>query len=150
VNEGSFFSAKPGFMTDHTAKKFADIWQPRQSGGIGMAPQEKLERVVRPSSSGRREGVGPAVPNRGRQRGHAGGDCGFRLPHWRGLQGEFQRENGAQARALALDGQSAAHFLRRQRAAVQAETVAFGAGGKAMIENPVEVLGRNADAIVNH
>ena len=47
-----------------------------------------------------------------------------------------------------MGGQAAAHLLGRQRADVQAKTVAVFLGGEAVRKNPGEILRSNAQAVV--
>ena len=66
------------------------------------------------------------------------------------LLGQFERERGSFARSVALRGQSASEFFGRQGAAVQTEAVTVFSGGKAMVEDAGQVLGRNAHTIIDY
>src|ERR1051325_4748497 len=66
------------------------------------------------------------------------------------VAGDFQREGGATARAFALGAQGAAQFLGRQRAAVQAKTVAISPGREAVVEYAREILRRYSHAVIRH
>ena len=65
-----------------------------------------------------------------------------------GGQREIEDEGGAVAEAGAFGGKAAAHLLRGERGAVQAEAVPVLARGKAVRENAGEALGRDADALI--
>ena len=56
----------------------------------------------------------------------------------------------ALARAVALDGERAAHILRGQQAAVQTKTMTVLPGGKALGENAGHIFRRNADPVVGY
>ena len=67
----------------------------------------------------------------------------------RGLQREFEGEGCAGIWTIAVGGQLTPDFARGQRSAVQAKAVAvFYPCREAMIENLVEIGGRNADTVV--
>src|SRR6185295_15520785 len=60
------------------------------------------------------------------------------------VDGQVENEGGALARAVALRGERPAHFLRGERAAMEAETVALLARGEAVVENLEQIFLRNA------
>jgi hypothetical protein len=51
------------------------------------------------------------------------------------FDGEFEDKFGSQARAVAVDGECAAHFPGGESATVEAEAVAAFASGEAVLEN---------------
>src|SRR4051812_28078867 len=76
--------------------------------------------------------------------------CGLR-PRPSGChEGQVERERCAFAGAFACRGQRAAHFVRRERATVQAEAVAAGGGAEAVRKNLRQVAGLDAAARVLH
>src|SRR5258706_52341 len=67
----------------------------------------------------------------------------------RGVTRQLEGKGGAGCRAVAGRGERAAQFPCRKSAAVQAEAVAGFAGGEAVAEDAGEVLGWNANAVIN-
>ena len=67
-----------------------------------------------------------------------------------GLTRQFEGKNRAQPRAIAMCRERSSQFLGGQGAAMQTEAMAILSGGKPMIENPGEILRRDANAVINH
>jgi hypothetical protein len=61
---------------------------------------------------------------------------------------KLERKCRTLAWPIAVSGDSALHFLGRQHATVEAETMAILAGGKAMRKKSRQALRRNSLAIV--
>src|ERR1700736_3981785 len=76
------------------------------------------------------------------------GNATLSMAHVREFERQIEREGCTMTAAGALHPQSAAHFPRCQRAAVQSETMTVFLRGKPMIEDLSQVLRLNADSIV--
>src|SRR5213078_4617577 len=62
---------------------------------------------------------------------------------------KFEREGCAVPWPITVDRNCPAQFPGGERATMQPKTVAILLGGKAVVENAVDIFGRNADAIVH-
>src|SRR5207253_10366345 len=63
---------------------------------------------------------------------------------------QFEGKGRALAEALAVDQKPAPHGFGGKGSAVQAKAMSIFAGGEAMVENARQVLGWDADAIIDH
>jgi hypothetical protein len=66
------------------------------------------------------------------------------------LNWQFENERRAVTGSVAVGAQRSAHFLGRQRAAVQAEAVAIFARGKTVVKDPRQIFRGNANPVVGH